>query len=166
MQSDAASRPVTIVTGASRGIGAAIAERLARDGHDLVLTYRDREADAAEVVSACEASGARVLLLRVDLADLDAAATVVPAAIERFGTVTGLVNNAGITGRIGGFLEGSIEESELVFRINVLAPIVLTRAAIAHMATDRGGAGGCVVNISSGAATSGAPNTYIPNSMS
>jgi len=166
MQSDAASRPVTIVTGASRGIGAAIAERLARDGHDLVLTYRDREADAAEVVSACEASGARVLLLRVDLADLDAAATVVPAAIERFGTVTGLVNNAGITGRIGGFLEGSIEESELVFRINVLAPIVLTRAAIAHMANDRGGAGGCVVNISSGAATTGAPNTYIPYSMS
>ena len=166
MQSDAANRPVTIITGASRGIGAAIAERLAADGHDLMLTYRDRGADAAEVVRACEASGARVLLLRIDLVDLDAAATVVPAAIEAFGTVTGLVNNAGITGHIGGFLDGSIEESELLFRINVLAPIVLTRAAIAHMATDRGGAGGCIVNISSGAATTGAPNTYIPYSMS
>lgn len=166
MKSDAATRPVTIITGASRGIGAAIAERLAADGHDLVLTYRDREAEALEVVRSCEASGARVLLLRVDLADLDAAASVVPTAIGEFSTLTGLVNNAGITGRIGGFLDGSIEESELVFRINVLAPIVLTRAAIAHMATDRGGAGGCIVNISSGAATTGAPNTYIPYSMS
>jgi NAD(P)-dependent dehydrogenase (short-subunit alcohol dehydrogenase family) len=166
MHTDAAPRPVTIVTGASRGIGAAIAERLAADGHDLVLTYRDREADAAAVVRECETSGARVVLLRVDLADLDQAASVVPAAIAAFGAVTGLVNNAGITGRIGGFLDGSIEESELVFRINVLAPIVLTRAAIAHMATDRGGAGGSIVNISSGAATTGSPNTYIPYAMS
>jgi NAD(P)-dependent dehydrogenase (short-subunit alcohol dehydrogenase family) len=166
MHSDASSRPVTIITGGSRGIGAAVAERLAADGHDLVLTYRERVADAATVARACEASGARVMLLRIDLADLEQAATVVPTAIAEFGAVTGLVNNAGITGRIGGFLDGSLEESELVFRINVLAPIVLTRAAIAHMATDRGGAGGCIVNISSGAATTGAPNTYIPYAMS
>jgi NAD(P)-dependent dehydrogenase (short-subunit alcohol dehydrogenase family) len=166
METDAPTRQVTIVTGASRGIGAAIAERLAREGHDLVLTYRDREAEAVEVRRRCEASGSRVLLLQVDLADLDAAATVVPMAVEHFGTVTGLVNNAGITGLIGGFLDAAIEESELVFRVNVLAPIVLTRGAIAHMATDRGGAGGCVVNISSGAATTGSPNTYIPYAMS
>lgn len=163
---DAAARPVTIVTGASRGIGAAIAERLAADGHDLVLTYRSREQDAAAVVHACEASGARVLLLRVDLGDLDQAASVVPDAIAEFGMVTGLVNNAGITGRIGGFLDGTIEESELLFRVNVLAPILLTRAAIAHMSKDAGGLGGCIVNISSGAATTGAPNTYIPYAMS
>ena len=163
---DAPSRPVTIITGASRGIGAAIAERLAADGHDLVLTYRDRRDEADAVARRCEASGSRVLVLQVDLADLEAAATVLPAAIAEFGTVTGLVNNAGITGRISGFLDGTIEESERLFRVNVLAPIVLTRAAIAHMATDRGGAGGSVVNISSGAARSGAPNTYIPYAMS
>lgn len=166
MEADASPRPVTIITGASRGIGAAIAERLAADGHDLVLTFRDRVADADAVARRCEASGARVRFLQVDLADLDAAATIVPTAITEFGTITGLVNNAGITGRIGGFLDASIEESELLFRINVLAPIVLTRAAIAHMATDRGGAGGSIVNISSGAATTGSPNTYIPYSMS
>ena len=163
---DAPSRPVTIITGASRGIGAAIAERLAADGHDLVITYRHRRDDADAVARRCEASGARVLLLQVDLADLEAAATVLPTAIAEFGTVTGLVNNAGITGRISGFLDGTIDESERLFRVNVLAPIVLTRAAIAHMATDRGGAGGSVVNISSGAARSGAPNTYIPYAMS
>ncbi|PWC04221.1 SDR family NAD(P)-dependent oxidoreductase [Agromyces badenianii] len=161
-----ATRPVTIVTGASRGIGAAIAERLAADGHDLVLTYRERRDDADTIARRCAASGARVLLLQVDLADLEAAATIVPATIAEFGRVSGLVNNAGITGRIGGFLDTTIDESELVFRVNVLAPLLLTRAAIAHMATDRGGAGGCIVNISSGAARSGAPNTYIPYAMS
>ena len=163
---DAPARPVTIITGASRGIGAAIAERLAADGHDLVITYRDRVEDADAVARECVSSGASVLVLQVDLADLEATATVVPAAIARFGRVTGLVNNAGITGMIGGFLDAPLEESEELFRVNVLAPIVLTRAAIAHMATDRGGAGGSIVNISSGAARSGAPNTYIPYAMS
>ncbi|WP_173923996.1 SDR family NAD(P)-dependent oxidoreductase [Agromyces sp. Marseille-P2726] len=165
MHSDS-NRPVTIITGASRGIGAAIAERLAADGHDLVLTYREREEEAADVVRACEASGARVLLLRIDLADLDAASTVVPSAVAEFGAVTGLVNNAGITGRIGSFLDVDIDETELLFRINVLAPIVLTQAAISHMATDRGGAGGCIVNISSSAGATGSANTYIPYAMS
>ena len=78
---DAPARPVTIITGASRGIGAAIAERLAADGHDLVLTYRDRVEDADAVARRCVSSGARVLVLQVDLADLEATATVVPAAI-------------------------------------------------------------------------------------
>ncbi|MCD5347204.1 SDR family NAD(P)-dependent oxidoreductase [Agromyces sp. H3Y2-19a] len=159
-------RPVTIITGASRGIGAAIAERLAADGHDLVITYRDRAADADAVARRCTDSGARVLVLQVDLADLDAAATVVPSAVDAFGRVTGLVNNAGITGRIGPFLDVPLEEAEAVFRINVLAPLIITRAAIEHMATDRGGVGGSIVNISSGAAKSGAPNTYIPYAMS
>ncbi|GAA1843593.1 SDR family NAD(P)-dependent oxidoreductase [Agromyces salentinus] len=166
MVTDATTRPVTIITGASRGIGAEIARRLARVGHDLVITYRDRVADAESVKAECEASGSRVLLIAVDMSDLDAAAAVVPAAIAEFGTVTGLVNNAGITGRIGPFLDAPLEETELVFRVNVLAPIVVTQAAIAHMSTERGGNGGSVVNISSGAATSGSPNTYITYAMS
>ncbi|WP_022888249.1 SDR family NAD(P)-dependent oxidoreductase [Agromyces italicus] len=159
-------RPVTIITGASRGIGAAIAERLAAEGHDLVLTYRERADEADAVAQRCSATGAKVLLLQADLGDLVAAANVVPAAIAAFGRVTGLVNNAGITGRIGPFIDAPIEETELLFRVNVLAPIVLTRAAVEHMATDRGGAGGSIVNISSGAAKSGSPNTYIPYAMS
>ncbi|HEX6954371.1 MAG TPA: SDR family oxidoreductase [Agromyces sp.] len=159
-------RPVTIITGGSRGLGAAIAERLAAGGHDLLLTYRERRDDAERVADGCRAAGARVELLQLDQADLDACGEVVPEAVRRFGRVTGLVNNAGITGRIGPFLDGSIDEAEQVFRINVLAPMVLCRSAIAHMATDRGGAGGSIVNISSGAATHGAPDTYIPYAAS
>lgn len=168
MNTDAAPelRPVTIITGASRGIGAAIAERLAADGHDLFLTYRERAAQQDSVADRCRAAGARVETYPVDLADLDAAARVVPVAVERFGTVTGLVNNAGITGRIGAFLDVDLEETELMMRVNLLAPIVLTRAAVAHMAHDRGGTGGAIVNISSSAATSGSPATYVPYAMS
>jgi NAD(P)-dependent dehydrogenase (short-subunit alcohol dehydrogenase family) len=166
MTSNVDARPVTIITGGGRGIGRAIAERLATEGHDLLLTWRERLDEAESVAERCRAAGARVELAQLDLADLDRCAEIVPDAVGRFGRVTGLVNNAGITGRIGPFLDGSIEESELLFRINVLAPMVLCRAAIAHMATDRGGAGGSIVNISSGAATHGAPNTYIPYAAS
>ncbi|MFK4729330.1 SDR family oxidoreductase [Agromyces mediolanus] len=156
----------TIITGGTRGIGAAIAERLAGSGHSLLLTYRNRDDEAIALAERLRARGAHVELLRVDLAHLDAAAEVLPTAIAHFGTVTGLVNNAGITGRIGGFLDAPIEESELVFRVNVLAPMVLTRDAIRHMSTELGGRGGSIVNISSGAATSGSPNRYVPYSMS
>ncbi|GAA1060435.1 SDR family NAD(P)-dependent oxidoreductase [Agromyces bracchium] len=166
MTSHVDARPVTIITGGGRGIGRAIAERLAAEGHDLVLTYRERRDEAEAVADGCRAAGARVELMQLDLADLDRAAEIVPEAVGLFGRVTGLVNNAGITGLIGPFLDGSIEESELVFRINVLAPMVLCRSAIAHMSTGRGGAGGSIVNISSGAATHGAPDTYIPYAAS
>lgn len=160
------TRRATLITGGSRGIGAAIAERLAATGHDLVLTYRERRDEAEAVADGCRSFGARVELLQVDLADLEQAAHVVPEAIELLGGLDALVNNAGITGRIGGFLDAPIEETELLFRVNVLAPIVLTRAAIAYMSTERGGAGGAIVNISSGSATNGAPHTYVPYSMS
>ncbi|QAY74058.1 SDR family oxidoreductase [Agromyces protaetiae] len=160
-------KPTTLITGGSRGIGAAIAERLAAQGHDLVLTYRNRLDEAEQVAETCRALGARVTLLQVDLADLAAASRVVPDAITAAGgRLTGLVNNAGITGRIGGFLDAPLEETEHVFALNVFAPIVLTRAAIRHMSTAHGGAGGAIVNISSGAATSGAAHTYIPYAMS
>jgi NAD(P)-dependent dehydrogenase (short-subunit alcohol dehydrogenase family) len=161
-----ASRPVTIITGGSRGIGAAIAERLAADGHDLVLTYRVARDEAEAVAAVCRSLGARVLLVPADLADLDDAARVVPAALAEYGRLTGLVNNAGVTMRIGEYLDIDMEEVERMLRINVLAPIAITRDALEVMSTERGGEGGTVVNISSGAATSGAPNTYVPYAMS
>ena len=159
-------KPVTIVTGGSRGIGAAIAERLAADGHDLVLTYRVARDEAEAVAAACRGLGARVLLIRADLAEMDDAAGVVPATLAEYGRVTGLVNNAGVVIRIGDYLDIDLDEVERMLRINVLAPIAITRDALEAMSTARGGEGGTVVNISSGAATSGAPDTYVPYAMS
>jgi NAD(P)-dependent dehydrogenase (short-subunit alcohol dehydrogenase family) len=166
MMHSTGSRPVTIVTGGSRGIGAAIAERLAADGHDLALTYRVAGDEAEAVAAACRALGARVLLIQADLADLHDAAGVVPATLAEFDRLTGLVNNAGITMRIGDFVDIDLAEVERMLRINVLGPIAVTRAALEVMSIERGGEGGTVVNISSGAATSGAPNTYVPYAMS
>ena len=158
-----AERPATLITGGSRGIGAAVASRLAATGHDLALTYRERRDEAESVAAECRELGAEVMVLQADLADLERAESIVADAVAGLGRLTGLVNNAGITGRIGPFLETTSKESEVVFRINVLAPLATTRAAIAHFL---GHGGGSIVNISSGAATSGAPNTYIPYAMS
>lgn len=156
-------RPATLITGGSRGIGAAIARRLAAAGHDLALTYRERREEVEAVAAECREQGAEVVVLQADLADLERAETIVADAVAALGRLTGLVNNAGVTGRIGPLLETTTRESEFVFRINVLAPLATTRASIAHF-RDHGG--GSIVNISSGAATSGAPNTYIPYAMS
>ncbi|GEM_PF-30849 len=161
-----APRPVTLVTGGGRGIGAAIARRLAADGHDLALTYRVRADEVREVADDCRAAGSEVAVLRADLADLAQVRALVPSVLDHFGRITGLVNNAGITGRIGEFLDVDDDEAQLVLDVNVRAPLLLAKDAIAHMATDRGGEGGCIVNISSGAATSGAPHTYVPYAMS
>ncbi|MFF1571242.1 SDR family NAD(P)-dependent oxidoreductase [Leifsonia sp. NPDC058292] len=166
MSNPAAPRPVTVVTGGSRGIGRAIAERLAADGHDLVITYRVGAAEAEAVAASLRERGAAVLVVQADLEVAEDAARIIPAALQHFGRITGLVNNAGITGMIGDFLDVDPEESRAVFAINDLAPIILSKQAIAHMSTAEGGAGGAIVNISSGAATSGAPNTYIPYAMS
>jgi NAD(P)-dependent dehydrogenase (short-subunit alcohol dehydrogenase family) len=166
MSIPAAARPVTVVTGGSRGIGRAIAERLAADGHDLVITFRVGAAEAEAVAASLRERGAAVLVVQADLAVRGDAERIVPAALEHFGRLTGLVNNAGITGMIGDFLDVDPDESRSVFEINDLAPIILSQQAIAHMSTALGGAGGAIVNISSGAATSGAPNTYIPYAMS
>ncbi|MEJ3403119.1 SDR family oxidoreductase [Rathayibacter sp. YIM 133350] len=165
-QPDSPARPVTIITGGSRGIGRAIAERLADDGHDLVITYRERESETEAVADGLRTQGAEVLVLRVDLESATDAAGVFGAALGHFPRIDNLVNNAGITGRIGGFLEVDPEESRKVFAVNDLATIVLCQQAIRHMSTAHGGAGGAIVNISSGAATTGSPHTYIPYAMS
>lgn len=90
------SRPVAIVTGSSRGIGAAIAERLARDGHAVVINYAGRRQDADTIVERIAASGGDAVALQADIADPDAVQRLFDAAESRFGGVDVLVNNAGI----------------------------------------------------------------------
>jgi NAD(P)-dependent dehydrogenase (short-subunit alcohol dehydrogenase family) len=159
--SGGANRPVLVVTGASRGIGAAIARLAAGRGHDLVLTWLNGAAEIEQVAAKCRAAGARVLAHRADLSDPAAAGPLFAAVDAEFGRLDGLVNNAGITGPAGRFLDSTDATWEAVFRANVLGLVACTREAAQRMSTQRGGRGGAIVNISSRASQLGGANTWV-----
>ncbi len=151
---------LTVITGGTRGIGAATAHRLATDGHDLVLGYAT-DADTAEATAqAVREHGHDVHLVACDITTDDGVGLLFARAAE-LGPVTGLVNNAGATMHIGPLLETPVAVVRRTVELNLTAAILCARAAVRLMATSRGGSGGVVVNVSSGAATLGAANEYV-----
>ncbi|MFC5723417.1 SDR family oxidoreductase [Streptomyces gamaensis] len=152
---------VTVVTGGGRGIGAAVALRLARAGHRVGIGYaRDRQA-AEETAAAVRAEGVACVAVRADTSDESAVDELFATVRERLGPVTGLVNNAGITGLLGRFTETPVERIRRVVDVNVTGALLCARRAALEMSTRHGGTGGAVVNISSAAATLGAPGEYV-----
>lgn len=148
--------PLTLVTGGTRGIGAAIAVRLASDGHDLVLGHL-KDADAAEqTAERVRAFGVTCSTVRADLTETDGVERLFVAAAEA-GTLTGVVNNAGATYRFAPLADTPADEVRRVVEVNLVAPLLVARAAVLAM-RDRGGV---LVNISSGAATIGSPGEYV-----
>ncbi|MFE3653658.1 SDR family NAD(P)-dependent oxidoreductase [Streptomyces sp. NPDC059122] len=141
------ARPLTgkaaLVTGGSRGIGAAIAVRLAADGAAVALTYQNRDDLAAEVVRRIELTGGRAWAIRADGADPDAVRSSVAAAADRFGRLDILVNNAG-AGVIGPFEGIGLDDVDRVLAINVRAPFLAAQAAAAHLPE-----GGRIISIGS-----------------
>ncbi|MFD9032911.1 SDR family NAD(P)-dependent oxidoreductase [Streptomyces sp. NPDC059567] len=148
----------TVVTGGSRGIGAATCVRLAAEGHDLVLVYVRDAGAAEETARAVRAAGARCVVVRAD--------TSVEADVERLfdtagaelGPVTGLVNNAGVTGPLGRLADARTEDLRRVVEVNLLGYLLCCRRAARDMAAQGGGA---IVNVSSAAATLGSPGDYV-----
>lgn len=151
---------VFLVTGGSRGIGAATALRAARAGWPVAIFYRERAAEAKQVTDAIERAGGRGLAVRCDVGDEDALVAGFEA-VDRFGRLEVLVNNAGITGGVKRLAEVDRATVEDVFRVNVTAVFLACREAVRRMSTKRGGQGGAIVNISSGASQSGSPGTWI-----
>ena len=148
----------TLVTGGTRGIGAAIAHRLAAAGHDLVLGYRADDEAAQATAAAVRATGVRCDLVAVDLAEPRG----VDALFEAAGRpLTGVVNNAGWAGPIGPLAECPPDVVRRVVEVNLLAPLLVARAAMRVLGRSHGGDGGVLVNISSGAATIGSPGEYV-----
>ena len=150
-----------IVTGGSRGIGAATARLAARQGWDVCLSYvRDSDA-AAAVVGDIEAVGGRAVAVQGDVGRDDGIAPLFDAAEAAFGPVAGLVNNAGIT---GGFAKVSELTGALVrevFDVNVVGTMLASAEAVRRMSTAHGGAGGVIVNISSTATKAGSPGEWV-----
>ncbi|WP_371639132.1 SDR family NAD(P)-dependent oxidoreductase [Streptomyces virginiae] len=152
------ARPVTVVTGGSRGIGAATCLRLASDGHDLALGYT-RDAAAAEAVAErVRAVGARCVTVRGDVSQECAVERLFDIAGAELGRVTGLVNNAGVTGPLGRLADARTEDLRRVVEVNLLGYLLCCRRAARDMAEADGGA---IVNVSSTAATLGSPGEYV-----
>ncbi|MGV9596181.1 SDR family NAD(P)-dependent oxidoreductase [Streptosporangium sandarakinum] len=150
-------QPVTVVTGGSRGIGAAICARLAADGHDVVVGYRSDATAAETVAETVRAAGRRCLTVPSDTADESSVDRLFDAAAE-FGPVTGLVNNAGISGGNGRLADADAEGMRRALEVNVLGYLLCARRAVRDMSRAGGGA---IVNISSAAATLGSPGQYV-----
>lgn len=153
-------RRLTIITGGTRGIGAATAARLARDGHDLVLGYARDDDAAAETARRVEEAGVRCLTVAADITT-DAGIKALFGAAAGLGQVTGLVNNAGATFLIAPLADTPVDVVRRSVDLNLTAALLCAREAARVMSRSRGGAGGVVVNVSSGAATIGSPGEYV-----
>ena len=146
-----------VITGASRGIGAATAELAAGRGWELALTYRSDSAAVDAVADLCRARGAPTRTFQLDVSDEDA----VVAVFDAIGAVDCLVNNAGVLFEQGRLEDMTAERVRTVFEVNVVGAFVCAREAVRRMSTERGGRGGSIVNVSSAASILGSPNEYI-----
>src|SRR5688572_22296703 len=140
---------IVIVTGASRGIGAATARLLGREKASVVVNYRNARAEADAVVSDIKASGGEAFAIQGDVGNEGDVLRLFAETDRAFGPLTGLVNNAGITGgtkrRIDGLTFAGIME---VMRVNVAGQLLCAREAVKRMSTRNGGKGGAIVNVS------------------
>jgi 3-oxoacyl-[acyl-carrier protein] reductase len=123
---------VALVTGGSRGIGAAIARRLAQEGAAVAITYASAQQKADEVVSAIEAAGGRALAIHADSADAEALKSAVAQTVETLGSIDVLVNNAGI-GKVAPLDEFTLDDFDRMVAVNVRAVFVAAQEASRHM---------------------------------
>lgn len=154
-------RPVTIITGAGRGIGAATAVHLARSGHDIVVNYVNDYVSAGEVVAEAQRHGVRAMAIAGDVADDDDVGELFERCASELGRPTGLVNNAGLTAHVGDLADTPVDVVRRVLDVNLLGTVLCARRAVQVMSTNRGGFGGAIVNISSAAATLGSAHEYV-----
>ncbi|GAB4557661.1 MAG: SDR family oxidoreductase [Rhizobacter sp.] len=150
-----------LVTGASRGIGAATALLCAREGWSVAVNYTRDAAAAQSVVQAIEAAGGRALALQADVADEAQVLAMFRRIDAELPLLAGLVNNAGVIDLGARVDEMSVERLRRMFGVNIIGSFVCAREALRRMSTRHGGAGGAIVNLSSAAARIGAPGMYV-----
>jgi NAD(P)-dependent dehydrogenase (short-subunit alcohol dehydrogenase family) len=150
-----------LITGASRGIGAATALLAARKGYAVAVNYTSNEAAAGEVVQAIRCGGGRAIALQADVAEEPQVMEMFRQVDRQLGRLTALVNNAGVVDRPQRVDEMSLARIKRMFDINVIGSFLCAREAVLRMARRHGGQGGAIVNVSSAAARMGAPGQYV-----
>ncbi|MGH6948355.1 MAG: SDR family oxidoreductase [Kiloniellales bacterium] len=152
---------VLVVTGGGRGIGAATARLGSARGYAVCVNYVSDRASAERVVGEIATAGGRVFACRADVSKEAEVEALFSAVNRELGPATALVNNAGVAGRLGRLDQVDSETLRRVVETNLMGTLYCCRAAIRRMSRRHGGAGGTIVNLSSGAATIGSPNTYV-----
>jgi NAD(P)-dependent dehydrogenase (short-subunit alcohol dehydrogenase family) len=152
---------VLLVTGGSRGIGAATALLGAAKGYAVAVNYTAQPAAADEVVRRIRAGGGRAIAVRADVAQEDQVLALFEQVDRELGLLTALVNNAGVVDAQARLDEMSVARLKRMFDINVIGAMVCAREAVKRMSTRHGGNGGAIVNVSSAATRLGAPGQYL-----
>ncbi|PMR73006.1 SDR family oxidoreductase [Billgrantia endophytica] len=155
------SKPILLVTGGGRGIGRAVCRLGAERGYAVIFSYHSDACAANSLVEEIEAMGGSALALCVDMAESNAASRLFALVDEQRGELSGVVNNAGITGARGDFMSCDPGTVRQVFDVNVFGLMECCRQAVSRLSTQHGGKGGGIVNLSSGAAGHGAAHSYV-----
>lgn len=160
------SRGTIIITGASRGIGAATAIAASAAGYDVCVNYRQNREAAESVVEQVRERGAQSLAVAADVGCEDEVVRLFDTACDRLGPLTALVNNAAILETQASFSELDAQRLKRIFQVNVIGSFLCAQEAVRRMSLSRGGQGGGIVNVSSVAARTGAPHEYVDYAMS
>jgi len=152
---------IILITGASRGIGAATALLAARAGYAVAVNYSANSLAADEVVRQIRQGGGSAITVQADVAEESQVLAMFEKVDAKLGRLTALVNNAGVVDQMARVDGMSVARLKRMFDINVIGTMVCAREAIKRMSTLYGGAGGAIVNVSSVAARLGAPGQYV-----
>lgn len=153
--------PLILITGGSRGVGAATARLAAAQGYDVAISFASNESAAGAVADDVEATGRRALAVRADSADPRQVAQLFAEIDREFGRIDVLVNNAAIIAKQSRTEDLEFERMQRIFAINAIGPILCAQQAVKRMSHRHYGQGGVVINISSASARLGSPNEYV-----
>jgi len=153
--------PLILITGGSRGVGAATARLAAARGYDVAISFVSNESAALAVAADVEAVGRRALPVRADSADPEQVAQLFAAIDREFGRIDVLVNNAAMLAPQSRLEDLGFERMRRIFAVNSIGPILCAQQAVKRMSYRHNGRGGAVINISSASARLGSPNEYV-----
>jgi len=155
------TQKVMLITGASRGIGAATAALAASAGYAVVVNYRVNHEAANALVHAITSGGGSAIAVQADVSDEQEIGRLFARVDQAYGRLDVLVNNAGTVDRASRVQDMTAARLSRMFQVNITGPFLCAREAVRRMSTASGGPGGVIVNVSSGASRTGSPNEYV-----